>query len=118
MVESQAVGSWAFILGVIIAILAGLAAGMLDAITAGWITLVLVILGLIVGFLNISDKETSGFLIAAIALMAVGTANLAVIPSIGMYLASMVQNIAAFVAPAALIVALKAVYNLAAKPTA
>jgi len=118
MVESQTVGSWAFILGVIIAIIAGLAAGMLDATMAGWITLVLVILGLIVGFLNISDKETSGFLIAAIALMAVGTANLAAIPEIGMYLASMVINIAAFVAPAALIVALKAVYNLAAKPAA
>ncbi|MBU0530113.1 MAG: hypothetical protein KKC05_00395 [Nanoarchaeota archaeon] len=117
MVESQSVGSWAFILGVIIAILAGLAAGFLDATMAGWITFVLVILGLIVGFLNISDKETSGFLIAAIAIMAVGTANLSAIPSIGPYLAIMVQNIAAFVAPAALIVALKAVYNLAAKPS-
>jgi len=117
MVDSQQVGAWAFILGVIIAILAGLFAGTLDAMGAGYVTLVLVILGLIVGFLNISDKETSGFLVAAIALIAVGTANLQEIPYIGMYLASMVWNIAAFVAPAALIVALKAVYNLSSKPS-
>lgn len=117
MVESQSVGNWAFILGVIIAILAGLFAGSLDASMAGWVTLVLVVLGLVVGLLNINDKETSGFLIAAIALMAVGTANLGSIDMVGVYLASMVQNIAAFVAPAALIVALKAVYNLASKST-
>ncbi|MFH1978263.1 MAG: hypothetical protein ABIJ92_02980 [Candidatus Aenigmatarchaeota archaeon] len=113
--DNQRIGSWAFILGVVIAILAGLLAGTLDATSAGYITLVLVILGLIVGFLNIGDKEMSGFLIAAIALMAVGTANLAVIPTIGIWLSFIVENIAAFVAPAALIVALKAVYNLASK---
>jgi hypothetical protein len=112
----QRVGGWAFILGVIIAIIAGLAAGMVDTVTAGYITLVLVVLGLIVGMLNVGDKEVQAYLIAAIALMAVGTANLLAIPYIGMYLALIVQNIAAFVAPAALVVALKAVYNIARKP--
>ena len=111
----QRVGGWAFILGVLIAIIVGLAAGAVIAY-AGWIMLVLIVLGLIVGFLNVGDKDVTGFLIAAIALMAVGTANLAIIPTIGIYLASIVQNIAAFVAPAALIVALKEVYNIARKP--
>lgn len=117
---SQKVGSWAFILGVVIAIIAGLAAGAVVAY-AGYITLVLVIIGLIVGFLNIGDKEIQPFLIAAIALMAVGAANLVVLNTIiaglGTLLSIMVQNVAAFVAPAALIVALKAVYNLAKTPT-
>jgi len=112
----QKVGGWAFILGVLIAIIAGLAAGAIVSY-AGYITLLLVILGLIVGFLNIGDKEIQAFLVAAIALMAVGTANLAAIPIIGIYLAYIVQNIAAFVAPAALVVALKAVYNIARKPS-
>ncbi len=113
---SQRIGGWAFILGVVIAIIAGLAAGALDVVTAGYVTLVLVILGLIVGFLNIGDKDVTGFLIAAIALMAVGTANLSAIPYIGVFLSAMVMNIAAFVAPAALVVALKEVYNLARSP--
>ena len=109
----ERVGEWAFILGVIIAIIAGLAAGFLDPVSAGYITLVLVILGLIVGFLNISDEELQPFLIAAIALLVVGTARLDTIPYVGTYLSAMVLNIAAFVTPAALVVALKAVYNIA-----
>ena len=67
---NQTIGSWAFILGVLIAIIAGLAAAMVVEYAA-MITLVLIILGLIVGFLNINDKETQPFLVATIALMAV-----------------------------------------------
>jgi len=113
----EKVGEWAFILGVLIAVIAGVASGALNAVEAGYVTLALVILGLIVGFLNIGDKEIKDFLIAAVAVVLIGTANLTAIPVVGMYLALMVLNISAFVAPAALVVALKAVYNLAAKPT-
>ena len=115
----QRVGGWAFILGVVIAIIAGLAAGYLDAVSAGYVALVLVILGLIVGFLNLNDKEIQPFLVAAIALMLmqVSAGGLNLIPYIGIYLTSMVQNIAVFVMPAALVVALKAVYKLAARPS-
>ena len=112
-------GHWAFILGVIIAIIAGLAVGFVDVLTAGWITFVLVILGLIVGFLNINEKETQPFLIATIALMLVGTSlgSLNLIYGLGTYLTNIVLNIAAFVAPAALLVTLKAIYKLSARPT-
>jgi len=113
----QRIGSWAFILGVIIAVVAGLAAKALTDFS-GYITLVLVILGLIVGFLNIADKEITSFLVAAIAIGVMGTAQLGAIPYVGEYLASMVINISAFVAPAALVVALKAIYNLASSPAA
>lgn len=119
----QRVGGWAFILGIVIAIIAGLIAGYLDIVTAGYIALVLVILGLIIGFLNLNDKEMQPFLIAAIALMlmqmsAGGLVLLdKVINGLGTILASMVSNIAVFVMPAALVVALKAVYKLAARPS-
>jgi hypothetical protein len=118
MQTNNSLGSWAFILGVLIAIIAGLAAGSIDATTTGYMAIILVMLGLVVGFLNIGAKEVTDFLIAAIALVAVGAANLAAIPWIGSYLASMVLYIAAFVAPAALIVALKAIYNTARTPAA
>lgn len=119
---SNNIGSWAFILGVLIAILGG-AFGGYAAAYAPWITLILVILGLVVGFLNISAKEVNDFLLAAIALVAVGlVANLSaidtIIPVLGSVLQSMVQNVAAFVAPAALIVALKAIYQLGRTPAA
>jgi hypothetical protein len=112
----QRVGGWAFLLGIIIAIIAGLATGAVIAY-GPWIAFLLVVLGLIVGYLNIADKEMQKFLIAAIALILVNEANLAAIPYIGLYLAYIVQNIATFVAMAALVVALKAVYNLARKPS-
>ncbi|MBT4597225.1 MAG: hypothetical protein HOC95_04580, partial [Candidatus Diapherotrites archaeon] len=76
---SQKIGSYAFLLGVIIALIAGIVAAA-DAImgsamlagSAGWIALVLVILGLIVGFLNIKDKHITDFLIATIAVAMIG----------------------------------------------
>jgi hypothetical protein len=113
--DNSSIGSWAFILGVVIAIISGLAAGALAGYMQ-YIAVILVILGLVVGFLNIGAKEVTDFLIASIALIAIGAANLVTIPLIGGYLASMVLYIAAFVAPAALVVSLKAIYNLAAKP--
>lgn len=117
--ELQTIGIYAFIIGIVIAIVAGLAGGAIAAYT-GPITLVLVILGLIVGFLNIKDKNISGFLIAAIALMVVGSANLATIDTIvaglGTVLQAVISFIAVFVAPAALVVSLKAIYNMAKGP--
>ncbi len=115
----QVIGSWAFIIGVLIAIFGGIFAAAV-AEYAGYITLVLVILGLIVGFLNIGDKEVPGFLLAAVALMLVGSADLEVIdtvvPPVGTYLSNIVTNIVVFVAPAALVVALLEVYRLASTP--
>ena len=122
MEKNNSLGSWAFILGVLIAIIGG-AVGGYAAMYSPWITLVLVILGIVVGFLNISSKEVNDFLIAAIALVSVGlVANLAVIdtaiPVLGSVIQTMVQNVAAFVAPAALVVALKAIYAMGRTPTA
>lgn len=107
-------GQYAFIVGVILAVLAGLVSGAV-ASYEGIIVLVLVILGLVVGFLNVSEKEMTPFLVAAVALIVTGTASnsMAVIPAVGTYLQSIVQNIAVFVTPAALIVSLKAVNALA-----
>ena len=102
-------GHWAFIVGIVIAIIAGL----VPAWQIPTVTWVLVILGLIVGLLNITAKETVEFLVAAIALMLIGSAG--AIPALGTIVLSILANIVAFVAPAALVVALKAIYELAKK---
>src|SRR3989344_3293368 len=112
------IGQWAFIIGVLLAIVVGVFATNLSASTQGTLSLVLVLLGLVVGFLNISEKETTPFLVAAAALMLTATSvdtlqsiNLGV--NLGSYLAGIVTQIAVFVAPAAVIVALKAINSLA-----
>jgi hypothetical protein len=106
------VGGAAFLIGFIIAVIAGIAAQAIQP-WAGGITLVLLILGLIVGFLNIADKEIFNFLIAVIGLATVGIlTQLVAIPWIGGFLQSIVQRIAEFVTPAALIVSLKAVWKI------
>jgi hypothetical protein len=110
-------GEYAFLACVIIAVIAGLVAGAgLLTTTAVWVTLVLVVLGVVVGFLNISEKETTAFLIAAIALtVANNAAAWITIPVISTYIIGVLGFIAAFVAPAAVIVAIKAVWSLAKK---
>ncbi len=109
----QKIGSWAFIIGVIIAIIAGLLGTSIFGGAASWLPLVFVILGVIIGFLNITDKETTSFLVATIALLAGGAVNWGVIPAVGSALGTIFSLIASLMAPAAIIVGLKAVWNLA-----
>ncbi len=81
----------------------------------------MIVLGIIVGLITITEKEASQFLIAAIALMAVSIRgetflNIDMILSpLGSILDSIVINITAFVAPAAVILAIKAVYAMASQ---
>lgn len=106
--KNDQIGGWAFIIGLVIAVLAGLVT--VPAYLSTW---VLVILGLIVGFLNIGDKEITAFLIATIALLVVGGAGLSAIPTVGGYLESVLTFVVVFVAPASVVVAVKQVYNIA-----
>lgn len=106
----QKIGSWAFIIGIIIAIIAG----FFDLGTI--VVSILILLGLIVGFLNITGKETTAFLISTIALVIVtsfGGAVLGQIDTIGGYLQRILNAIMIFVIPATIVVALKAIFALA-----
>lgn len=99
-------GHWALIIGMLLAIIAGFAA--IPSLPA-----VLFVLGLIVGFLNVKEKESTPFLVAVIALLLIGVAGLQLG---GPVLSSILNNFIAFMAAAALIVALKQVLAVA-KPT-
>jgi hypothetical protein len=65
---------------------------------------------LIVGFMNITDGESQGFLLAAIALMLTAT-SIGGLPEVGGMLSGVASDLAAFVAPAALVVALKSLLD-------
>jgi len=113
------IGNYSFIVGVILAIVLGLAAPSLGAAEV-WLWSLLVVLGLIVGFLNVSGKETKEFLWVTVALVIVAYAGSAQVSSwetkvklIGPYLTSIFDSILAFVVPSSVVVALKDVWVLA-----
>ena len=94
------VGRWAFIAGLVIAILLafmGLGAQIL---------VILAVLGLIVGFLNVSGSESHEFLIASIALIASAGAVQS-LPLVGGTVTTVMGNLVIFISPAMLVVAIK-----------
>ena len=74
----------------------------------------LALLGVIVGLLNIVRADTQGFLLAAIALTVSATA-LKLIPIVGETLSQILEYVAAFVAGAMIVVALKALFETGRK---
>jgi len=110
--NKEKIGNWVFILGIIIAVVAPLLVPMGVAVDAASVIWGLVILGLLVGLLNITRKETTEFLIAAIALLAAsavtGLGTMTTVKDI-------IANIGVLIAPAAILVALKAVWETAKK---
>ncbi len=116
-------GSVSFFLGVIIATISGLWWPN-NGVMLG----TLVLLGLAVGVLNITGKEVVPFLVSAIALVVIGTASFStgaggttgifgrlddVSAGLGTNLDDIVRNLAIFIAPAAIINALRAAIALA-----
>ena len=110
--RKELLGSWAFLIGVILAIILGAGfAGRFDA-TITWI---LVVIGVLVGLLNVANKEVQPFLISGLVLIIDSslTANLVVsIPSAGPILASTLASLIIVFAPATIIVALKNVFSI------
>lgn len=108
----EVIGKWAFIVGLILAVIAGLIEGVY---AVPYLALILVILGLIVGFINIHEKNVIKLLVALIALMAVGSTTVLIVPAIGDYLDAVLKNFVAFVGAAALVVSIKAIWETSKK---
>jgi hypothetical protein len=107
------VGFWAFIAGLVIAVVVGIMAalGFAGAAFMTVTIIILIILGLVVGFLNITAKEILLFLVATIALIVVGGvfAPLNVF-RIGAILDAILALVATLMAPAAVVAAIKALW--------
>ncbi|NQW19138.1 MAG: hypothetical protein HQ477_00210 [Chloroflexi bacterium] len=101
-------GSWAFIAGYVLAIIAGLFWP-----DSGELILVLVLLGLVVGILNITQTEMLPYLVAAIALVLIGSTGVftplnLVTDGLGEDINLIVRMMSIFTAPAALVTAIRA----------
>ncbi len=108
--ELHKIAHYAFLAGIFIALLSGLFTNYLNqnALFSS-----LVILGIVVGAINLTVKETMPFLIAAIAIILAGVFNFGLIPTIGDVLETAIMNVGVFVSPGALIVGIKTVWKLA-----
>ena len=107
----ELVGPAAFYIGLVIA----LGTAFIDP--SGWLFAGLGILGVIVGILNITARETGPFLLASIAFIvgALGMWRLitAVEISIPTWLVHLAVNLTTLIGAAAMVVALRAVYEAA-----
>ena len=107
----ETAGKLAFLGGVVISVIAGFV-----TLNATLIS-VLMVLGLLVGFLNVSPKESHKFLVAAVSLVIVSSlagAQFSTIAAIGPTLQSVFQALMSFVVPATVVVAIASLYSVAA----
>lgn len=107
MSDMGKLGGIAVIIGLILSIVGAFAS------MPSWFTMVLIILGLVAGFFNISDAEARRFLLAAIALVvsadAVHGLDFGGL-GIGEKITDVMNNLVVFLSPAVLLVALKSLF--------
>ena len=103
---------WLFIIGILISVIAGLLPGTIPQVGT-----ILLILGTIIGILGVIGlgsiyiKEADLFLLSVVALMAAGSGNLDQLPVIGQWVGPIVLYIRTLVVPAAVLIALKAIWQ-------
>ena len=93
-------GKAALVVGLVIAVVGGVGFEM------AWFGWVLAVLGLIVGYVNVSDDESHSFLVASIALILAAGA-LGMVPLIGGYVDAIIANLVVLLGGAVLVVSLK-----------
>ncbi len=117
-------GEYAFLGGIILSVVLGVLASFVPADVVPILLGLLFVFGVVVGLVNITEKEVNGFLIATIALLIAATSwnamlgvTLGLFGDFGVVLTEVVTGftsmLVAFVSPAAFIVSLKAVYAMA-----
>lgn len=118
--RGKVLGAWAFLIGVILALVIGLFSTRLGTSANSTILIILIVAGIIIGLFNISDKESQGFLFAALALIIVsfmGQGAISVLGSVGYGVGDALKGILnallILFVPTTIIVALKLVFDIA-----
>ena len=121
--RENSVGAWAFLIGVILAVLIGLSTTLISipflVKYSAQIYAILVILGLIVGFMHTSGRDSQTFMWAGTALVIVSKFGMDSVTGsligigIGDAVKSVFAALLALFVPATIIVALKTVFSIA-----
>lgn len=109
----QSVGGIAFIVGLVLAIIIALFS---SAAPPTWAVFVLALLGLFVGILNVQDKEVQLFLVASIAFLISFQSLAFVVETLAFgwdAVSAFFSLMNVFIAPAAAVVAIKAIFDVA-----
>ena len=113
------VGSWLFLVGILMAVVIGLLTEAIWTETPYYVTILLAVLGFVVGVLSffavgsITPEKVPTFLIAALMLLGIGASGtlFANLDVIGIYFQNIATMLAIFVAPAAGILAIRAIWD-------
>lgn len=105
-------GKWAFLVGMLLAVILGLFGSALGAGLSETGILILVIIGLIVGLLNVGDKEVTPFLISGAVLIIASALGGSLMSDIA-FVGSVLDALLAVFVPATVVVAIKNVFSLA-----
>ncbi len=108
----QKFGRWAWIIGICLAVVLGI---VTTAAQSQVIQAILVILGIVVGIINVTGSESKDFLFAASALLLASYlgANAFTLTIFNGSLDAILSSLTYFVAPMTIIVAIKAIYAVA-----
>ena len=119
MVKSKEnlIGAYAFLVGVVLAVIFGIFNKSL-AQASGMFYTAIVLIGLIVGFMNVGDKNSSTFLLASLSLVIVGALGVEPLKYIANNfvvetLRNVLGSLLVLFVPATIIVALKTVFAMA-----
>ena len=118
----KTIGSWLFLVGILIAVIVGIIFAANETWLAnysGTISTLLAVLGFVVGILsffavgNITQERVPTFLIAALMLVGIGASAqfFTHIDYIGPYFTWIAGMLAVFVAPAAVLLAIRAIWD-------
>jgi len=116
--KENLLGAYAFLIGVVIAIILGMLSNNSLEQASSFFYTVLVVIGIFVGFMNVGDKNSQTFLLASLTLVIVGA--LATGPLMFIARANVVVNtlrnilisLMVLFVPATIIVALKTVFAI------
>jgi len=135
--EIQEIARWAYIIFIVVAVLAGLILGYsayasyvltptdppanwAEKIKTndGYVLFAMLILGIVVGLTSITRKEVTPFLISTIALLVASAANVwagvwYLHPLLFFWASAILSYIVAFAAPAAVLISIKSVLTMA-----
>ncbi|MFH1916830.1 MAG: hypothetical protein ABIJ21_06230 [Nanoarchaeota archaeon] len=110
MAKGTSTGSWAFLIGVILALIIGIVGHYTQ--TPTWLGIVLVLLGLIVGLMNVTAKEAHSFMIAGAILVIVAAQAGSVFMGVWAFQEILTAILMLFT-PAVVITAIKEVWGMA-----
>ncbi len=107
--KGNKLGSWAFLIGLVIAVIIGFGLG--GGLNKGMV-ITLFVIGLVVGLLNIADEEATPFLMSGAVLIIAASLSKDVLSTVD-FIGNILDALLILFVPATVVVAVRNVFQLA-----